>query len=122
VKFEVEGELHTPHACHCGQCRRQSGYFSVSTHAKKTDVKLTDETGLKWFKSSEWAQRGFCDQCGTSMFWEAFEDDNMYITVGRLDEASDLKLGSHIFVDQKPDHIELHDELPKFAGYDEKIE
>ena len=27
VRFEVEGELPPPDACHCAQCRKHSGHF-----------------------------------------------------------------------------------------------
>ena len=37
VTFEVNGSLRPPDACHCNQCRKQSGHFWAST-----DVPLAD--------------------------------------------------------------------------------
>lgn len=31
VRFEVDGDLAPPDACHCTLCRRHSGHFFVST-------------------------------------------------------------------------------------------
>jgi hypothetical protein len=35
VSFEVDGELPPPDACHCTQCRKQSGHFFASTDVKR---------------------------------------------------------------------------------------
>jgi hypothetical protein len=29
VSFEVEGKLAAPDACHCSQCRKQSGHYFI---------------------------------------------------------------------------------------------
>ncbi|MCG8543306.1 MAG: GFA family protein [Alphaproteobacteria bacterium] len=117
VKFKVSGPLGDLHACHCSQCRRQSGHYIVATNAKRSDFVLTEERGLKWYRSSELARRGFCAECGSFLFWD---DDGAEISInaGSLDQPTGLKLTSHIFADEKADYYDIADELPKFAGYD----
>ncbi|MEE2981376.1 MAG: GFA family protein [Pseudomonadota bacterium] len=75
VRFEVSGPLATPHACHSGQCRRQSGHHTASTHARRTGFSLTADRGLKWYRSSDYAERGFCGECGSSLLWDDGGDD-----------------------------------------------
>ena len=120
VRFEVNGPLTDPTACHCGQCRRQAGHFAVATVAKRTDFTLVRTDGLKWYRSSELAQRGFCSACGSFLFWDGVEDE-MSINAGSLDQPTGLKLSGHIFVDDKADYYDLNDSLPKFAGYDRPL-
>ena len=115
VRFEVRGPLTEPHACHCGQCRRQSGHYVVGTEAKRADLALTEERGLAWYRSSEWARRGFCGDCGSVLFWDN-DGDLIGLNAGSLDQPTGLTLARHIFVDDKADYYEIDDDLPKFAG------
>ena len=92
IRYEVDGPLTEPHACHCGQCRRQSGHFVVATSAKRSDFRLLSEGPLKWFQSSSLARRGFCDTCGSVLFWDDGGDE-MSINVGSLNHPTGLASG-----------------------------
>jgi len=116
----VRGPLSNPHACHCSQCRRQSGHYVAATSAKRPDFALTEQRGLKWYRSSEWARRGFCSDCGSVMFWDDGGDE-VSINAGTLDQPTGLALEKHIFVDEKADYYDIDDSLPKFAGYDRPL-
>ena len=120
VQYEIRGALNDPHACHCGQCRRQSGHYTATTHVKRTDFSLTEERGLKWYRSSKIAERGFCAECGSPLFWDDGGED-VYISAGSLNQPTGLNLASHIFADEKGDYYEISDDLPKFAGYDRPL-
>ena len=115
VRYAVRGPLTDPHACHCGQCRRQSGHYVVGTEAKREDFALTETRSLSWYRSSEWARRGFCAECGSVLFWDD-GGDLVGINAGSLDQPTGLKLANHIFVDDKADYYEIDDDLPKSAG------
>lgn len=52
VKFRVEGELPPPDACHCVQCRKQSGHFFASTDVPKAALSVTGSDKVTWFQSS----------------------------------------------------------------------
>ena len=117
VRYQVNGPISEPHACHCSQCLRQSGHFAVSAEAKRSDFVVLEDRGLKWFRSSDFAQRGFCQECGSALFWDG-GDGNINISTGSLDQPTGLRLASHIFVDEKADYYEIADDLPKYAGYD----
>ena len=104
VAFEVHGPLSDVTACHCGQCRKQTGNYWASTHCADTDLKFTRQNGLKWFASSENAKRGFCKECGSTLFWKQNGDHNTSICLGSLDGKSGLKLGGHIFTADAGDY------------------
>ncbi len=113
VRFTIAGELAPPHACHCSQCVRQAGNYNVSTHTDLSGFTLTEQRGLSWFRSSDFAKRGFCQICGTNLFWQADDDDQIYIGVGSLDAGHGLTLAKHIYVADKPEFYEIHDDLPR---------
>jgi len=120
VRYEVSGPLSDPHICHCSLCRRQSGHCVAATSAKRADLVLTEERGLKWYRSSDWARRGFCADCGSALFWDDGGDE-VGLNAGSLDQPTGLTLKSHIFVDEKADYYEIDDALPKYAGYDKPL-
>ena len=42
VKYTVTGPLREVIACHCGQCRKQTGHYYAATNAKQADVEIND--------------------------------------------------------------------------------
>ena len=122
VAYEVRNLGGEALACHCSQCRRQSGHFAAAVLTTGADVSVTEDRGLKWYTSSAAARRGFCAECGASLFWQSSTDDSYAIFIGSLDAPTGLRLASHIFVDDKSDYYEIDDGLPQFAGYDQPVE
>jgi hypothetical protein len=113
VGFEIAGPLPTPNACHCSQCRKQSGHFWASTDVPRAAVTIRGEDGLTWYRSSDKARRGFCSTCGAFLFWEPTDSDAIAVAMGALDQPTDSKLGEHIHVADKGDYYELVDGLPQ---------
>lgn len=116
VRYEVKGVLRDVINCHCTMCRRIHGSFGPHSKARKADITVTDATGLAWYKTSEVARRGFCRLCGSSLFWEPFDQDAAGIVAGSLDGATGLKTIGHIFVGEKCDFYEISDGFPRFEG------
>ena len=106
VKYEAKN-LREILACHCLQCRKQTGHFMMATAAADLDFKLTEERGLKWYRSSPAAQRGFCAECGSVLFWRGDGKDYIAITAGSLDGPTGLKLSGHIYCDSAGDYYTI---------------
>jgi hypothetical protein len=66
------------------------------------DVEINGEEQIQRYLSSEWAERGFCKQCGSSLFYHSLADDEYYFPAGLFDEIDQAKLTTEIFYDQKP--------------------
>ena len=116
VRYEVKGPLRDVVNCHCSMCQRLHGNFGPHTKARKDNITITRDDGLAWYRSSEIAQRGFCRDCGSSLFWEPFELDATGIIAGSLDQPTNLKTIGHIFVGEKSDFYEIDDDLPQFEA------
>lgn len=116
VRYEVNGPLRDVVNCHCRMCQRLHGNFGPHSKARKVDIKITRDNGLAWYKTSEIARRGFCRECGSSLFWEPFDLDATGIIAGSLDGPTGLKTIGHIFVAEKCDFHEITDGLPQYAG------
>jgi len=112
VTWEAKGEMRPITACHCSQCRKQSGLYFAATAADDVDLTITGET-LKWYNASPEAKRGFCGNCGSSLFWKHDDDEFTSILAGSIDGPSGLEIVKHIFVADKPDWYEITDGKPQ---------
>ncbi len=113
VRYEIRGALRDVIACHCSQCRRTSGHFAAMTRTPSTNLTLNSAKGLTWYRSSDTAERAFCRFCGSNLFWRQFAHDDTCITAGTLDMPTQLKIVEHIFVADKSDYYEIHDQVPR---------
>jgi hypothetical protein len=116
VRFSVKGKLREVVACHCHQCRKQSGHYYAATQAREIDLEMTDDGALKWYQSSDKGKRGFCSQCGSALFWKSDEEPYTSILAGSFDQPTGLRLTRHIFVADKGDYYEIDDGLPQFVA------
>lgn len=111
IAFEVEGPLAAPDACHCSQCRRQSGHYWASTDVPLAALTLTGADNLSWFQSSPRVRRGFCKTCGSALFWEPLGQDRIAIAMGAFDAPTGTSLAIHIHVADKGDYYEIGDDV-----------
>lgn len=111
VRYEIRGPLRDVVNCHCGQCLRTHGHVAAYTSAARADLVLTEDRGLKWYASSDFARRGFCGDCGASLFWERLDDDRIGVAAGGIDSPSGLTTVRHIFTAHKGDYYEIADGL-----------
>lgn len=117
VCFEVAAIREAVTVCHCGQCRRTSGHLWASTHAAYDQLVFTNDQGLTWYKSSEFAKRGFCKNCGSSLFFRVNDEDGVGIAAGCLDLPTGLQVAKHIFVKDKGDYYKIADNETQIAKY-----
>jgi hypothetical protein len=119
VQYEVDGPLRNVLVCHCIECRRWSGHAWAATSAARSDLRLVADAALRWVDSPESdtdARRGFCGECGSSLFWDAPDRPTISIAAGSLDEPTGLHVIGHTYVEQVGDYYELPDDgVPRHA-------
>ena len=76
-------------------------------------VRFEGESHIRRFDSSEWAQRGFCDTCGSHLFYYLKPADRYFIAVGAFDNREQFMLAREIYVDHKPPGYDFAGDLPK---------
>ena len=114
VRYAVRhGALRAVVACHCTQCRRTTGHYLAATAARSRDFRLLEESGLKWYDSSNEARRGFCGHCGSTLFWQPHGRDYLSIAAGSLDDSSALSTVCHIFVADKGGYYQIEPGVPQ---------
>ena len=115
VRYAVTGPLRPVIACHCTQCRRMTGHFMAATAARRADFRLLASAALKWYAASPKARRGFCGECGSTLFWDGVGRDYLSIAAGTLDDASGLAIACHIFVAEKGAYYVIEGAAPQVA-------
>ncbi|AZN73742.1 GFA family protein [Georhizobium profundi] len=101
-------------ACHCVECRRQSGHYVAATAASDDALTVTGGDNLTWFAASPEAKRGFCRICGSLLFWKADARSSTSIMAGSLDGATGLMIDRHIFAAEKGDYYTIDDNRPVY--------
>jgi hypothetical protein len=119
VRFEVLGPLRDVVLCHCGECRRWGGHVTAMTAAEAAHLRFVIDSGLRWVDSPESAaraRRGFCGECGASLFWDAPDRETISIAAGVLDEPTGLRTTSQIYTEDAGDYYEIDPALESFRG------
>jgi hypothetical protein len=115
VAFEVTGELRDVHLCHCTECRRWAGHVWAASEAAWADLEFAEDRGLRWIDSPDSehdARRGFCSECGSSLFWRVPDSDRVSLAAGCLDGPTGLKTTEQIWVESAGDYYELDERIP----------
>jgi hypothetical protein len=99
--------------CHCSMCRRWSGGPMFAVHCGH-DVTFSGAPPVV-YKSSEWAERGFCGSCGTHLFYHLLQGDEYILPAGIFQDV-DFTLGKEIFIDEKPDYYRFANDTMKLTG------
>ena len=122
VKIRVNEMTTGIGACHCGMCRKWGGGPLLAVECG-VDVTFENEDVVSVYDSSDWAERGFCSECGTHLFYRLKESGQYIMSVGLFDNQQALFLQHQIFIDKKPDYYsfsqQTHDmtEAEVFAQY-----
>lgn len=101
VKINASTENKTFDACHCSICRKWGGGPVMTVHVKP-DMKISGEDSVTAYSSSEWAERGFCKNCGSHLFYRLKDGSAAFLLVGILENTADFKFNMQIFIDKKP--------------------
>lgn len=114
VRVRIDADLPDPWACHCGQCRKQTGHHLASVEVPRARVKFAGGDAAGRFRASDRAERGFCRTCGSTLYWRLEGAETIWIAMGLLGDTEGLRLTRHVHVADKGDYYEVAD--PKGAG------
>ncbi len=89
-------------ACHCRMCQRWTGGLFLCFSAEAAAVTVSGPVAR--YRSSSFAERAFCPQCGTHLWFndvdEGGEPAEYELMPGLFDAAHDWPLRSEIYVDR----------------------
>lgn len=115
VAIQLTPTSHRVVACHCDMCRRWGGGPLLAVDGG-TDVRIEGEEHVGVYRSSDWAERAFCQRCGTHLFYRFLATGDHEIPVGLLDERPEWSFEEEIFVEEKPAYYEFGNETVRLTG------
>ena len=115
VELEIELSNTEIAACHCSMCRKWSGgpMLAIDSGELKN---ISNESLVSRYPSSEWAERGFCSQCGTHLFYFLKPANQYHFPIGLLDTDSNFNMTHQIFIDEKPDYYGFSNKTQNMTG------
>lgn len=119
-KVRIQVAEAKPHvdSCHCSMCRKWSGGPLLAIDCG-SNVKFEGEDNIKVFDSSEWAERGFCSNCGTHLFYRLKQANQYILPAGLFDQLDDLdnaEFTTQIFIDEKPRYYDFANQTKMMTG------
>ncbi len=119
VKYEATEPPTDVAYCHCRMCQRVTGSpYGLFAFIPVAGFRFTCG-GAKFYKSSDWAERGFCAECGTPLLMRDGTETHG-VMIGTLDHPEDWPptlchsgMESHIPWDT------IHDDLPCWRTEDD---
>ena len=91
-----------------------AGRRSPSNAAKTSNTRARRISSR--YKSSDWAERGFCGTCGSNLFYYLSGDGQYIINAGTLDDQSGLEMTSQVFIDDKPEFYDFANKTRMMTG------
>jgi hypothetical protein len=101
VSFTVTKMNYSVDTCHCGMCRRWGGGPLMFVDCR-TDVSFEGEDNITVYDSSAWAERAFCNKCGTHLFYRLKGNNAHQMLVGQFEEQQNFHFDLQVYVDNKP--------------------
>ena len=86
VRYSATERLDDAHICHCRMCQKAVGGFFAALVGLPNDAFTWTRGSPSMFLSSDTTERGFCPNCGTSLFCRYIGDDYADINIATLDD------------------------------------
>ena len=130
VQFELVPPTDFCSHCHCESCRLAHGsaFVTWTSVPLKRFSYIQGKENVKWYQSSEYILWGFCQTCGSHMFYRAEKEghpespqiDRMYISVGSITDPLDRDPQRHVSYEERFSWMKAKDGLPKHRGKTEE--
>jgi hypothetical protein len=101
--------------CHCRVCRVWGGGPFMSLDAGQK-IETSGAQSIAVYDSSDWAERAFCKQCGSHLYYRLKHNNAHHVLVGLFDMDDKLKLENQIFIDEKPNFYNFAEQSIKMTG------
>ena len=114
VRYVITGNPDWSSHCHCRSCQKATGAaFTTWVGLKNDNFKVTKGL-IKHCLTSPGVERGFCENCGTSLTYVAEEGwpGQISILAPTLDNPEIANPAAHVYVADQIPWIKLSDGLP----------
>lgn len=115
VRFEIAPFDPVFGTCHCKMCQRWAGSALLALTVPAATLAVSGQGFVATYSSSDWADRSFCRQCGSSLWYRTQDTGTHHLPIGLLDDTSGLTMASEIYHDLKPDCFDLSQSTRRYT-------
>jgi len=115
VSFTAKNTSKSVGACHCSMCRKWGGGPLMAVDCGP-DVIFEGDEYISVFNSSEWAERGYCNKCGSHLFYRLKDSKQHMMTAGLFDDNSKFEFDHQVFIDEKPSYYCFSNKTKNMTG------
>jgi len=116
IQFDIQLPTKWCAHCHCSMCQRAHGAAFVTwVGLEEQSISYrSGEDSVRWFRSSEQAERGFCDCCGTTLFFRSSRwPGEIHLVRTAVSGALDREPEAHVYYESHVDWVKIDDDLPQ---------
>ncbi len=112
VRFEVTAAPFSIDYCHCRMCQRVSGSVLTSwADFKALEFRCT-RGEIKFYRSSQYGERGFCPRCGSTLVGRDLDGSVVSVATGSFDHPEDFPPNLHCGSESQVPWLKIDDDLP----------
>jgi hypothetical protein len=113
VRYAFYAPLEKIHVCHCRMCQRATGGLFAALAGGTPDNFEWTRGAPSFFASSNLAQRGFCEKCGTPLSFQYHAPGaRIYATIGSLDEPEKAPLEVQYGIESRLSWVKFCEDVP----------
>jgi DNA-binding SARP family transcriptional activator len=125
VRYEISEPAIDTAFCHCRMCQKFTGSPVTVSSTYPTEALRFIRGEPKYYKSSPFAERGFCANCGSSMTYRPINPpvtpdwaDWIAVEIGSLDNPEPNVPTWHLGVESKMPWLDIHDQKTRVRCQD----
>ncbi len=81
-----------------------------------SDVSFEGKENISVFDSSEWAERGFCNKCGSHLYYRLKQNDQYIMPIGLFASPEGVVFDHQVFIDAKPAYYSFAEDTKNMTG------
>ena len=115
VRLSVVPSVPELHACHCEMCRRWTGSAFVEIDVAPADLTVTGP--VKARATSDWAERAWCGDCGSKLWYRLTVPGQEFyaVSAGLFPDGGGLPLTREIYADCRLPGVEFAGAHPRLS-------
>jgi len=112
-RYASDGPVINVRACHCRRCQRATGSaFYARVMVAWTSVAI--DGPVAWFDGDTGVLRGFCPDCGTTLFSRRESAGTVGLSLGSVNDPDRFQPTDHIWTEAQQRWLILGDDLPRY--------
>ncbi len=113
VRYEASERPKKVPYCHCKMCQRWSGSVLASWADFGRDGIRCTKGEITYYRSSDYTERGFCAECGSSLVQRPLDGDWFAVATGSLDDSEAFLPDEHCGIESQVSWLNIDDRLPR---------